>query len=217
MTGREIQALVFFLKSFAFDECCVNISKKQLADIYHIPVGHVKRLRFMARKRAKADPPRMGRPPIRPEDQEHELVQVILEPVTNGKCLRRGEVLDEVERRDGKALTYGRIKAFLARDSTQIIDVTIYPQERLHLQIPRLFLDDYIEWMRQDIIGMNPRLVENIDEIGWSDWEDRKRYRGIVPAELASEPVHIGVTRKIKLQTMLVCINAPERFSALSS
>jgi hypothetical protein len=52
------------------DESWIHINEKQLANIYQITVGHVKRLSSVARKRAKSDPPRMGRPPILTEDQE---------------------------------------------------------------------------------------------------------------------------------------------------
>jgi hypothetical protein len=78
----------------------------------------------MARKRAKTDSPRIGRPPILTEDREHELIRIILEAATNGKRLRKGEVLDEVERRYGKALTYGWINVFLSRHETQVVDAT---------------------------------------------------------------------------------------------
>jgi hypothetical protein len=54
---------------------------------------------------------------------------------------------------------------------------------------------------------MNSRLVYNIDETGCSDWERRRSYEVIVAVELADGPVHFGVSRWIKHQTMLVCIN----------
>jgi hypothetical protein len=114
-TIRNRNSQLVFLKSFGSEERWVNISEKQLANIHQITVDHVKRLCSMARKRAKADSPRMGLPPILTEHQEYDLVQVNLEAATNRKCLRKGEVLDDVEQRYGKALTYGWINAFLAR------------------------------------------------------------------------------------------------------
>jgi hypothetical protein len=45
---------------------------------------------------------------------------------------------------------------------------------------------------------MNSRLVYNIDETGCSDCEEKKSYEGIVPVELADEPIHFGVSHQIK-------------------
>jgi hypothetical protein len=55
---------------------------------------------------------------------------------------------------------------------------------------------------------MNPGLVYNIDANGCSDWEERRSYEGIILVELADGPIHFGVSRWVKHQTMLVCVNA---------
>jgi hypothetical protein len=101
-TIRDRNFRLVFFKSFAFDECCVHISGKQLANIYQITIGQAKPLHSVARKRVKAGPARMDRPPIATENQEYERLQVILEAGTNRRCLRKGDVFDEVERRYGK-------------------------------------------------------------------------------------------------------------------
>jgi hypothetical protein len=50
--------------------------------------------------------------------------------------------------------------------------------------------------------------VYNIDETGCSDWEERKPFRGIIPASMDRNRIHFPVNRRIKHQIMLVCINA---------
>jgi hypothetical protein len=113
-TIRDRNSQLIFLKSFAPDQCWLSVGEKKLANIYQTSVGHMKRLRSVARKRAHTDTLRIGRGPILTEDQDHQLIGIILEAATNGKCLRKGACLDEVERRYGKALTYGWMIAFLA-------------------------------------------------------------------------------------------------------
>jgi hypothetical protein len=41
--------------------------------------------------------------------------------------------------------------------------------------------------MNKPIVGNNARLFCAIDEISYSDWEDRKSYRGIILVELAGD------------------------------
>jgi hypothetical protein len=54
------------------------------------------------------------------------------------------------------------------------------------------------------------RLIYTIDEIGCTDWEERKPFRGIVLVSMARDRIYISVTRKIHHQTMLVYIKAAE-------
>jgi hypothetical protein len=53
-------------------------------------------------------------------------------------------------------------------------------------------------------------LVYAIDEIGCTDWEERKPFRGIVLVSMARDRIHISITRKIHHQTILVYIKATE-------
>jgi hypothetical protein len=84
----------------------------------------------------------------------------------------------------------------------------LHPQDDPCLQIPCIFHDGYLELVKQHVAGVRPRLVYNIDETDYSDWEERKPFQGILPASMAGNTLHFPVTRKIKYQTMLVCINA---------
>jgi hypothetical protein len=62
--------------------------------------------------------------------------------------------------------------------------------------------------MLKHIIGLNSRMVYNIDETSCGDWEERTKFEAIVPADLIGTPIDSPVSRKIKHQTMLVCIDA---------
>jgi transposase len=223
LTARDIRALIHdaefqaiadrnsqlvFVRNYSAFECGLSINAKELASIYDISVGHVKKLLHAARRRKESPPPIRGRPPILTEDQERELVTLLSSTPPNRQFFTKRELLDEVERRYGKILTYGWVETFLARHSEQITTATIHAQEDPRLQVPHEFLDAYLELVRRHVVGTNSRLVYNLDETGCSDWEERKNYHGIVPVELADDLIHFGVTRRIKHQTLLVCINA---------
>jgi transposase len=206
ITDRNAQLV--FLKKYAALECGFSINPKQLASIYDISVGHVRNLLCAARKREESGPSIRGRPPILTEDQEQELVNQLRPTPDTRHFPTKKELLDEVERRYGKVLTYGWVDAFLARHREQITTASIHAQEEPRLQVPREYLNGYLGLILRHVVGTNPRLVYNIDETGCSDWEERKSYEGIVPVELATTPIHSGVTRRVKHQTLLVCINA---------
>jgi hypothetical protein len=78
-------------------------------------------------------------------------------------------LLAEAQRYYGKILAYGWVQTFLARHTEEITRRTIRPQENLRFQVPQQFLNDYLDLIRFHITGMNPRLVDNIDETGCSD------------------------------------------------
>jgi hypothetical protein len=122
--------------------------------------------------------------------------------------LRKGEVLTEVENRFRKVFTYQWVNRFLGRHSEAITYATIRPQEDPRLQVPRAYLDHYIDLVKTHLVGVRSRLVYNLDETGRSDWEKRKSLQGIVPTSMPAGRIHFPVTRKVKHQSMLVAINA---------
>jgi hypothetical protein len=99
---------------------------------------------------------------------------------------------------------------FLAKDQDELVRSTVHPQEDPRLEIPREFLEQYLALVHEQVAGVDPRLVYTIDETGCSDWEERGAYDGIIRAALKYQRVHFAVTRKIKHQTMLICINAAD-------
>jgi hypothetical protein len=97
---------------------------------------------------------------------------------------------------------------FVARHHDAIADGKGQPQENSRRELPREFLDHYLVIVRDEIVGLNPCLVFNRGETGTADWEERKRFDTIGPAAYCHERIHFPVQRRVKHQTMLVCINA---------
>jgi hypothetical protein len=48
------------------------------------------------------------------------------------------------------------------------------PQEDARLEISRIFLDKTVRCLGEYVHGMKAELVFNLDEVGVSEWEDRK-------------------------------------------
>jgi hypothetical protein len=156
------------------------------------------------RKQTKFAPPISGRPPALKEKQEREPVELLRPTRENRHSLTKVGLLDNIEKHHGKILTYGWAYSFLALHNEQITTATIHSQEDLHLQIPRQFLDHSVEL----ILGVNSRLVFNIDETRCFNWEERTNYDKVIPVELPASLIHFGVTRRIEHQTLPVCSQA---------
>jgi transposase len=199
---------LLYLHEYALSECYVSINSKKLAEIYQISEGHVRRIRCAARKKEEKKPQPVGRPRKLSEDQEKEILDWILDLGSSLRYPTKREVLDEIENRYGKALSYGWLHDFLGRYREEVACTKVFPQEDPRLEVPRAFLEQYLALIHEHVLGLTPRLVYNIDETGSSDWEDRRTYEGIVPVALKHARVHSAVTRRVKHQTMLVCINA---------
>jgi hypothetical protein len=53
-------------------------------------------------------------------------------------------------------------------------------------------------------------LVFNLDEVGISDWEDRKTKTVIVPAAMRAQTIHHEISRTVKHISVIACVSAAE-------
>jgi hypothetical protein len=61
-------------------------------------------------------------------------------------------------------LTSGSVEACLARHSRKIAISKVYVQQDPRLEVPHEFLDQYRDLVRTHVVGVNSRLICNIDE-----------------------------------------------------
>jgi hypothetical protein len=54
-------------------------------------------------------------------------------------------------------------------------EVKSTPQKHPRLEVPREFLDEMTDYFREHVHGMKAELFINLDKVGMSEWEDRKR------------------------------------------
>jgi hypothetical protein len=71
-------------------------------------------------------------------------------------------------------ITRGWVNSFVLRHSDQIFTTKSTPQEQQRLQVSRMFLERTEQNLKEHIQGCVAELVFNLDEVGISDWEDRK-------------------------------------------
>jgi hypothetical protein len=56
--------------------------------------------------------------------------------------------------------------------------------------------------------GCVSKLVFNLDEVGISDWEDRKTKKVIPLAAMLGQTIHHGVSRNVKHISLICCMSA---------
>jgi hypothetical protein len=81
---------------------------------------------------------------------------MILTNIAQIEFIKKRELFNEVENCDRKVFTYCWVDRSLNEHCNQVISANIYPQEDPLLQAPGAYLDQYIEMVKQHIIGVIP-------------------------------------------------------------
>jgi hypothetical protein len=96
----------------------------------------------------------------------------------------------------------------LQRHADIVCKKTLAPQENPRLQVSKQFLDDYVKLIKESVPLVPTELIFNIDECGFSDWEERGPKPVLIPAEFERSVLHYPVNRAIRYQSLIYCITA---------
>jgi hypothetical protein len=99
-----------------------------------------------------------------------------------------------------REMTKGSVDSLRSRYQTELIETTSTTQEEdePRLQVPRIFLDETIRAMNEAVHLRPSDLAFNLDEVGISEWEDRKSKRIVVPMMTSRRAVHHSVSLNLK-------------------
>jgi hypothetical protein len=81
------------------------------------------------------------------------------------------------------------------------------PQEEPRLPVPRILLEETIGSLHETLQGRRADLVFNLDEVGISDWEDRKPKKVVVTITVAAHNIHHRISRNVKHISIVTCIS----------
>jgi hypothetical protein len=85
---------------------------------------------------------------------------------------------------------------------------TLAPEENPRLQVLKQLLDDYVKLIKGYVPLVPTELIFNIDECGFSDWEERRPKPVLIPAEFERSVLHYYVNCVIRHQSLICCITA---------
>jgi hypothetical protein len=90
----------------------------------------------------------------------------------------------------------------------QLFETKSVPQENPRLDVPRAFLEAATDGFRDHIHNACAELLFNLEEIGISEWEDRRARRVIVPSVMRGQTILHGVHRNLKHMSVVAFIFA---------
>jgi hypothetical protein len=76
------------------------------------------------------------------------------------------------------------------------------------MTVPRVYLEHHIATMKTHIVGKFSELIFNLDEVGSSEWDDRKPRKAIASQVVSPEDVYHSVARIYGHVTLLACVSA---------
>lgn len=201
ITTRNDQLV--FLRQFLNDVCFKSANTKLLSVVYNITESNVRKILCRAKKQRKE----IGRPFIFDADTENLIITEIRSKKNTHEFMTLSQIIKYVEENFKKALTYGWLNTFLARHQNSVKKTVISPQEDLRLTVPRIYLIEYLDLV-ECIIEITPaELIYNIDETGFSDWEERRPKTVIVPSEISEDDLHYPINRGIRHVTLVATVS----------
>jgi hypothetical protein len=76
------------------------------------------------------------------------------------------------------------------------------------MEITRHFLDDYLRLIKEYVLLVLSEFIFNIDECGFSDWEERKEMPIIIPAKAQGTTLYDPIHHQIRHHTLICGITA---------
>jgi hypothetical protein len=97
------------------------------------------------------------------------------------------------------------VDSFIPRHSAELTEKESSPQEEPRLQVSRIFLKETIRSMHETLQGCPADLAVNLDEVGTSDWKDRKPKKVVVPLTVSAQHSQHSPSNISERETHLDC------------
>jgi hypothetical protein len=144
------------------------------------------------------------------DDSEGEILTWIEAEAEKSRLMTRPELRHYCEAKYSRSVIKGWVYSFIIRHGACLTEKKSKPQEEARLEVARVFLDETIRCLREYVQGMKAELMFNLDEVGLSEWEDRKDKKVIVPMTMDGQTIHHRASRNVKHISIITCIIARE-------
>jgi hypothetical protein len=186
------EQLVFFYE-FVKTEYSGSLTSEVLDQTFGIEPSHVRKIRSKAQKKPKSP----YRPAALNQDQTASVVAFIENRHRTRNYVPQRNVLSFIETNFQKCLSYQWIASFLKKDANLTCRSAVCPQENVRPEVPHEYVDQYIRLIKEYILLVPTELLFNIDESGFSDWEECKPKCVLIPTEAREMTLHYPASRKI--------------------
>lgn len=181
----------------------ISLSNKDLACIFQVNPCTVTK----ALQNSDVEEHNIGRPLKLEEDKEIDIVNYIKSSAEQGEPKTRKDIINYIHEELEIECSDGWFTYFLRRHP-ELIQKEAVPQEDKRLFIPKSEVSAHILNLMETLHNKYAELVFNVDEMGSSDWSDKKIKSVIVPSAFADIDVHYAVKRSSRKGTVVACISA---------
>lgn len=195
---------IFYIYTWASEQLGIQISRGSLRRAFNCSQSTVS----AALQNGFDEPKPRGRHLAINAESEADILAWIQRNYEKNMPTTRTDIRHYCSTKFNKKITKGWVDSFIGRHLTELIETTSTPQEEPRLQVPRIFLDETIKAMKEAVQMRPSDLVFNLDEVGISDWEDRKSKRVVVPITAQDQTVHHAVSRNLKHLSIITCVSA---------
>jgi hypothetical protein len=141
-------------------------------------------------------------------DQKADVVCFIRERFGLQNYATQRDVLNYVEERFNKTLTYRWMKRFLDRHKSEVSGITVVPQEKVRLEVPCCYLEEYMTLIKKIVPIVPTELLFNLDETGLSEWKNRRSKPILVLTQEQESALHYPVDRSVRHHALLCSLTA---------
>jgi hypothetical protein len=100
---------------------------------------------------------------------------------------------------------------FVLRSRDEMIQQKSIRKDRQRLQVQQLCLDRSVQDPKEYVQRSITELIFNLDEVGISDWEDRKTRNIVAASTRRGEAIHHGMSRNVKYISAIISISTNEK------
>jgi hypothetical protein len=153
-------------------------------------------------------PGERGKHPALDADREQQILDWIQQKAEQSTPVGKREIKDYCSTQWKVPITRGSVTVFVLRHSDQIFKTKSAREELQPLQGPKRFPERSVEKLKEHVQVYVAELVFNLEEVGISDWKDRKTKTVIVPATMVGQTIHHEISRTVKHISVIVCVSA---------
>jgi hypothetical protein len=142
------------------------------------------------------------------EDSEEKILEWIETQTEKCEPITRTYIRNYCEAKYSHSVRRGLIDSFILRHRDDLMETKSICQEDSRLEVLPVFLDEIISYSQEYVQGLKAELVFNLDEVGMSEWEDRKDEKVIVAMMIDGQTIHYRALQNVKQISIITCIIA---------
>jgi hypothetical protein len=194
---------ICFVENFSEREANDTLSTNQILKAFGYSPFRVK-----AELANGLEPPKVRVPhPVIDEGSEAEILEWIESQAEKCNPATRTDLRQHCQAKYSPAISRGWVDSFILRHRDELVEMKSTPQEDARVKVAGIFLDETMRCLGEYVHGMKAELVFNLDEVGVSEWENRKDKKVAILRVLSGQTIHHRASRNLKHMSIITYIS----------